>query len=789
MLKNNLILVFRRLKKEKLFTLVNVLGLTVGLTAFLMISLYIRHELSFDKFHKDYENIYRVTSKYLERETRGTITSDYVEFFKDDVVGLNSYSRVSLSNELMLVAGEGKELNTKGVLSADPNFFEFFSFQLKDGFPSTVLATSGSAVISESLSLKLFGEANPIGKELILEKGKELYTITGVAKDPPLNSSFGFELVTFVEGRFKNHWEQTSSLRSVVTYLNLRSDVSIDQAIAQINEAKVKPPYTLMSMEVKYGLSPMADQRLYADYLETFFEQNDIRYIQLFGGIALVVLLLAIINYINLVTAQATKKVKEVGLRKVIGAGRYQLMAYQFAESVVVVMLSFILAFALTERLLPVFNNLLGKDIALKYFGSVFFLWIAVAGVTIGLISGLYPAIQILKVSPLHLLKSGSNGGKQNAGFRKILVLFQFTVTALLLTVLLIMVGQMNYLKQKDLGFNASAIISVPLDGDSIQSHVPLKQEFLKVSGVQSASVSGFRPGGYAYITAMDAPNENGKGADGLGGEAIIADAGFLDLMEIKVLWQAGDDAIDRFDEDHVIINKSMAESMNILENPAEARIYSYDDQIGKEIIAIVDDFHMKSLKDEIEPISIYYLNDWGNDNILVKVEAADLRSVLSKLAAPYEQFFGRPFEYTFLDDKIAEFYKKEQGQFKLFQIFSTIALSISLLGLVALTTYSLEQRKKEVSIRKVLGASIQNLLLLLNKEYTLLVVLAFLIASPIAYYAMQGWLDEFKYRIEITPLIFIGAFLSFLALSWMVTLLQSLQVSKANPADTLREE
>jgi putative ABC transport system permease protein len=452
-------------------------------------------------------------------------------------------------------------------------------------------------------------------------------------------------------------------------------------------------------------------------------------------------------------------------------------------------MLSFILAFALTERLLPVFNNLLEKDIALTYFGSVFFLWVAVAGVTIGLVSGLYPAIQILKVSPLHLLKTGSNGGKQSAGFRKILVLFQFTVTALLLTVLFIMVGQMNFLKQKDLGFNASAIISVPLDGDSIQSHIPLKQEFLKVTGVEKASVSGFRPGGYAYMTAMDAPNENGKGASGLGGEAIIADTDFLDLMEIKVLWQVRDNVLDGFNKDQVIINKSMAQSMNILENPEEARIYTYNDQIGKEIIAIVDDFHMKSLKDEIEPISIHYLNDWGNDNILLKVETADLKSVLGRLSIPYEQFFGRPFEYTFLDDKIAEFYKKEQGQFKLFQIFSTIALSISLLGLVALTTYSLEQRKKEVSIRKVLGASIQNLLLLLNKEYTTLVVLAFLVASPIAYYAMQGWLSEFKYRIEITPLIFIGAFLSFLFLSWIVTLLQSLKASNVNPADTLRNE
>ncbi|MEC7753578.1 MAG: FtsX-like permease family protein, partial [Bacteroidota bacterium] len=751
MIKNNLILVFRRLRKEKVFSLVNVLGLTVGLTAFLMIGLYIKHEVSFDQFHRDKENIYRVTSKYRDREWRGVIASDYVQFFKDDVVGLNSFSRVSVRNEATLASGGGKELNFKGKLSTDSNFFEFFSFDLIDGVPSSVLSTSGSAVITETLSKKLFGEKSPIGEELLIEKGKEVYTITGLAKDPPSNSTIQFELVTYQEGIFKNNFEQTSGLRNVITYLKLQPDVSLDNVLDKIDAAKNKTPYTIMTKDEVYGLSPITDQRLYADYVVTFFEKNDIRYLQLFGGIAVVVLLLAIINYINLVTAQAAKKAKEIGLRKVIGAGKFQLMIYQFAESIVVVVFSFVLAFAITERLLPQFNSLLNKDVTLQYFGSTFFLWVIVSGGLIGLLSGLYPAIQIMKVKPLAIIKSSSSGSKQNTSFRKVLVLFQFTVTAILICCLSIMIGQMDYLKQKDLGFAPEALISVTLDSDSTQSYFPLQQEFLKIPGVQKASLGGFKPGGYAYISAMDAPNVQGEDANGLGGDAIIGDASFIDVMEMEVYWEEHDKAIEEFKEGQVIINKSMAESIGALDNPEDKRIYGWNDKVGKKVIAIVEDFHMKSLKDVIEPISIYYLNDWRVHNILVKVDMNNLSATLAGLGDRYESFFGRPFEFSFLDDEIAEFYKKEEGQFKLFQLFSTIALIISLLGLVALTIYSLEQRRKEVSIRKVLGASVQRLILMLNKEYSVLVLIAFIIASPIAYYAMQDWLQEFKYRISLS--------------------------------------
>lgn len=790
MLRYNLILVLRRLKKERVFTLVNVLGLTVGLTAFLMIGLYIKHELSFDKFHEDADNIYIVTSKYKERDWRGSIASDYVQFFKNDVAGLNDFSRVTPSPEKRLVQAGGKDLNVKGIIDVDRNFFDFFSFKLISGSPESVFSNTSSAVISEGMSQTIFGNEDPIGEELWVEKGKRKYTITGIVEDAPLNSSFTYEIVTFDENGFKNNYAETYGLRIVLTYLNLQPNVSLEQVGEQITGAKLKPPYSSMTQDVQYAVSPILDQRLYADYDQTYFETNDIRYLQLFGGIGLVILLLAIINYINLVTTQSIKRVKEIGLRKVIGASKSQLMVFQFVESIVVVIFSFLLAFASTERLLPVFNDLLNKDISLQYFGTIFFLWVLVAGIFIGIISGLYPASQMHKVNPINTVKSFVTNTKEKSTFRKMLVLFQFTVTAILTCCLGIMINQMNYLKQKDLGFNTNAIISVPLDRDSTQSFLPLQQEILKIPGVQDASISGFRPGGYAFVSAMDAPNKRGEGANALGGDAIFGDPSFINIMGMEILWQENKNSLADFSQGQVIINRSMAEDLDAMDQPEGKKIYSWSEEDGgKRVVAIVEDFHMKSLKDKIEPLTIYPLGEWGTDNILIKIETNELSETIDRLAQPYEAYFGRPFEFSFLNDQIATFYKKEEGQFRLFQIFSTLAICISLMGLIALTIYTVQQRRKEVSIRKVLGASVQRLLIMLNKEYSMLVLIAFVIASPIAYYAMQGWLEEFKYRITITPFLFIGALLGFLTLSWLVTLFQSLKVSNENPADVLREE
>ena len=788
MFKNNLKLIVRKLRKEKLYSFVNIAGLTVGLTAFLLIALYVRDELSFDNFHKNKENIYRVVGNNEDWGYRAHVPTDYVEIVSDFIPQIESQTRLSIVSRPTLLSRPEGDVYAEHVFYVDQNFFEFFNFPLLDGKPNSVFSTELQAVISQEFKESFFGDTNPLGKEIKIDKDF-IVTISGVAENPPKNSTIQFDLLLYKQGQFKNTFEETHGLRNVITYVSLFPETDPVSIENELNGLTDKPVYARFLEKSTFELLPLLDQRLRAPYEGDAFDKNDISFVILFSGIGSVVLLLAIINYINLVTAQASKKTKEIGLRKVIGASKYQLIFYQLIESTTITLVAFILAFAFSERLLNTFNEVLDKDIALNYFSSDFFLWVLVFGLLLGFLSGIYPALFIARFQPLALLHKSAAGLGRKGYLRKFLVLFQFVTSGVLLVVLFIISGQMKFMKEKDLGYNTDFLVSVPLYRDSTQLYQTLKNELKTISGVQSVSLNSFRVGQATNTSINDNPDTKAENRQSAGVEAVFADKDFFKASDVHFLWKSDDFDSESFSDEQIMVNRSLAEKFGLMTEPDGRRLYGYNDKVGKKLVAIVEDFHTYSLKEEIKPLIIQYLNDWGTRNVLLKLEGDKAKVVLEQVGEKYEAIFQRPFEYYFLDDQVKAFYKKEQGQFMLFQIFSGLAVFISLLGLIALTIYTLEQRRKEVSIRKVLGASIQNLLFLLNKEYTLLVVLAFLIASPIAYYAMQGWLAEFKYRIEITPLIFIGAFLSFLALSWLVTFLQSLQVSKANPADTLREE
>jgi putative ABC transport system permease protein len=788
MVKNNLKLIVRKLRKEKLYSFVNIAGLTVGLTAFLLIALYMRDELSFDNFHENKENIYRVVGNNKEWGYRPYVATDYVEMMSEFIPQIENQTRLSVVSRPTLLSRSEGDVYAENVFYVDQNFFEFFNFQLLDGKPNSVFSTELQAVISQDFKESFFGDTNPLGQEIRINKDF-VVTISGVAVNPPNNSTIQFDLLLYQQGQFKNTFEETHGLNNVITYVSLFPKSNPDLVENVLNELTDKPVYRRFLKKSTFELLPLLSQRLHAPYQGDAFGKNDISFVILFSGIGSVVLLLAIINYINLVTAQASKKTKEIGLRKVIGSSKYQLIFYQLVESITITLVAFILAFAISERLLNTFNELLDKDIRLNYFSSDFFLWVLAFGLFLGVLSGIYPSIFIARFQPLVLLQKSSVTLGKKGYLRKFLVLFQFVASGVLIIVLFIISGQMKFMKEKDLGYNTDFLVSVPLYRDSTQLFQTIKNELKTVSGVQSVSLNGFRVGQATNTGIYDNPDAKAENRRSSGVQVVYADKDFFKTSGIHFIWKSDNFDSESFSDEQIIINKSLAEKFGFLTEPDGRTLFGYNDKVGKELMAIVEDFHTYSLKEEIEPMIIEYLIDWGTRNVLLKLEGDKAKAVLEQVGEKYEAVFQRPFEYYFLDDQVKAFYKKEQGQFMLFQIFSGLAVFISLLGLIALTIYTLEQRRKEVSIRKVLGASIQNLLLLLNKEYTLLVVLAFLIASPIAYYAMQGWLAEFKYRIDISPLLLIGAFLGFLTLSWMVTLLQSLQVSKANPADTLREE
>ena len=518
---------------------------------------------------------------------------------------------------------------------------------------------------------------------------------------------------------------------------------------------------------------------------------SDIRQVYLFSGIGLVILLLGVINYVNLVTAKALKKAKEIGLRKVVGAGRKQLIAFELLESICFAFLSMIMAFAITERLLNSFNQLIDKQISLHYWSREFLLFVPVFGIFLGLLAGLYPSFYISRFKPLSLIGEGSGLVKKSL-VRKTLASLQFIIAGIMICVTVIMHSQMSYLRNKSLGFEKNLLVNIEMYQDIKDRSSSFKNQVSGIAGIASATITHWEYVGYTstfrYIEKFDREAKESRNTPYVETTILAADNDLLTTMGVKILYSKPGFSLEAMDSTQIIISELFASKAGWGNDALGRYVYNYDEE-RHEVVAVIEDFHSTTLKEELQPTIIEKAQAWGDENLLIRLESEDHIEALDEVAKLYEQQLDRPFEYQFVNDEIDFYYRKEAAQVKLFNTFSGLAIFLSLLGLLAMTFYSVEQRRKEVSIRKVLGASVQRLILMLNKEYSILVLLAFLIASPIAYYAMQGWLEEFKYRISLSPLIFIGAFLGFLALSWLVTIAQSLKVSRENPADVLRDE
>jgi len=791
MLKYNLTLVLRRFRKERVFTVVNILGLTVGLTAFLLITLFVRDELSFDKFHENHETISRLIMNKEDGSRRsGYIPPDFTDYILAEVPSVESYVRITKPLERDLLSYEETSLYSDEVYFTDSTFFTFFEFQLLEGSPYEVLSDPYSAVITESLSKKLFQDQNPLGRLLELNKDQKLQ-ISGVVSDPPRNSSFQFEmLVRAGQKEFENTFSQ-GYLRSVVIFLGTHKDSDRASVAKQIDELKLKPNYGKPVLgSYTFELLPLSDHRLKSGLKKDYLSNNDIKQVYLFSGIGIVILLLAVINYINLVTARALKKSREIGLRKVIGAEKRQLISYELFESVGYSLLGMLFAFATTERLLVLFNSATGKEIELDYFSLEFVLFVPAFGILLGLIAGLYPAFYITRFKPLSLIQNaGNTTGKSY--MRKALATIQFLIAAIMICVTFIMRSQMNFIQNRPIGFEKELLVNIDMYQDIKENSQVFRNEVMNISGINSASLTSWEFVGYTstfrYIEKFDPESEN-RDVPYIEATILVGDDYLLETLGLNVLKAEPSFSMVEMDTTEIIVSQLFIDRANWSTDAIGKYVYEYGGG-RKRVVAIIEDFHSDTYKNEIVPTIIEKNKAWGDEQLLLRLESKDQIKALDLVASLYENQLERPFEYQFVNEQIDFYYRKEAAQIKLFNTFSGLAIFLSLLGLLAMTFYAVEQRRKEVSIRKVLGASMQRLILMLNKEHSILVTLAFLIASPIAYYAMQGWLQEFEYRINLTPLLFILVFLSFLVLSWIVTIVQSLRVSNENPANVLRED
>lgn len=787
MLTNYLTIIIRKLRKERLYTFVNLLGLTIGLCAVLLIGLFVNDELSYDKFHSDKDRMFRVISNSEQFGFNGLIACDYVESVAEIAPQIEAYSRISRIDEQVLLESGETRLYSENTFLVDHNFFEFFDFGLLDGMAAEVLKQPGTAVISRSMADRIFGNKNPVGKELLLDKERSVL-ITGVAADPPANSHIRFDLLVAQQEEFSNQFENMGYVSSLISYIKLTPGYDLSSVTGQFDQLRDKVAYAMFLDDLVFQLVPLTEQHLAPYYEYDFFAKNDIRFIYLFTGIGLVILILAVINYINLATAQALRRSKEIGLRRVIGANRSQLMVYQFLESVVVTTVAFVLAFALAERALPLYNDLLHKSITLDYLSIEFLLGVPAMGMVIGVLAGAYPAFFQSRFQAIRLVneQNTGRGGKKN--LRRGLMLLQFTVAGVLLLTTLIMQSQMGYLEEKDLGFDQDHLVSIPLYEDSVFNGAYLKQQVSGIAGIKDVSVSTWKMGGGTSSGVFSDRHTEGEGAEYLRLEYIAADKDYINTLGLRVKASSGAYREHGLQPGDVAVSQKLIDTFGWNENPIGRKVYDYHNK-EMTIAAVVEDFYVRPLTTEVRAALVYLGSEPRFENLVLRIDAQNYRTVLDRVGPLYEQSYKRPFVYAFVDDQKAQFYRTEFGQLRLFSIMTSLAVFIALMGLLALTTYMTQQRQKEVSIRKVLGASVKELLLMLNKEHTWLTVIAFALAVPLSIYLMQDWLANFKYHVQLGPALFALAIAGFIAINVIITLVYTLRVSKANPAHTLRNE
>lgn len=796
MIKNYLLIAFKNFKKQKLFSVINILGLTIGITSCLMIFLFIMNEYSYDNFHKNGKDIYRVMRvgnvngeqrniPYLSPPYAPALLNDYPESIKKAV-------RVFPDNDLIRY----KEIsfNEKNIYLTDANFFEFFDFQLLKGNPATVLKEPSSIVLTETTAEKYFGNEDPIGKILVFNTDQQL-KVTGIAADVPVNSHLNFDIIIPLESLRPggNTWLNQWPGNGLFVYVQLNPSIKPEQLIARFPKFMDKYMgdfYKKAGFKMGLTISPLSGIYFEGESPFDNVKHGSKKMVYIFMSIAVLILIIACINFMNLATARATDRSKEVGLRKVLGAVRNQLMWQFLFESLLFAAISSVLAIVLLQLMMPAYTRFLGYELP-PYAGNPWF-YVFIAGVimVVGLLAGSYPALMLSSFSPIESLKGKLRVGKHGVFFRQALVVFQFGISVLLIISVTIVMSQMHYVQNTDLGFNKEQAMIVRLDNNQIRNNkFQFKQQLLADPSVVSVSVMSGEPGGFHDMYGFE--------TEAMPGEKLMLNTEFADVDYVKTLnlnLIAGRDFSTTFATDStaaVLINRTAAGKLGYSPDQAIGKWIkgSTFDSVRRKIVGVVEDYHFASLKQPIGPLVISTKKD-DRRLALIKLNTSDIQQTVSRLKIIYTSAApDYPFEYSFLDEKFDKLYKSEMRQETLLSIFSLIAICIACLGLFGLASYTAIKRTKEIGVRKVLGSSVQNIVLLLSKDLLKPVLLGTLIAIPVGYYAMFKWLEGFAYRINVHWWMFAGAALVAVVIALLTVSFQAIKAAVANPVTSLRTE
>jgi putative ABC transport system permease protein len=793
MIKNYFKIAFRNLWRHKAFSFINIMGLTVGMTAFFLIFLYVKFELSYDSFNSKANRIYRIVCD-IKTPTE-TINADGPAWtvgphVKDAFPEIESSVRIN--NASLLVRRGNAKFQEDNALFADSAFFHVFDYKLIKGDPSTALKNKFSIIFTESAAKKYFGNENPLGKTVLLTDGNNIATVTGVMQDMPENSQIKADMLvsmsTLTEEFNKGLNDQWGNY-SDRTFLLVKPGTNakaLQEKFPAFLERENGDEMKKLQMYPTLILEPLRYVYLYSTRDGT--KTGNFTNVYIFTIVAIFILLIACFNFVNLTTARSAERAKEVGIRKVVGAARTQLARQFIGESVIICLIAFMLSLILLMLLLPSFNHLAGKIISPGLFSHPQYLLILLlTSLGIGIIAGIYPALVLSSFRPIIVLKGRFVTGTKGIALRKVLVIAQFTISIALIISTIVVYNQMNYMRSQDLGFNKNQKMIIDTHGDS--SKLVFKQEVSRLPGVISTSMAGSVPGGgnpgaYSQI-------ENVKGDMQIANlDLYFVDFDYIPQFKMKML--AGRAFSRDFPTDTTQAMVVNEEAMKLFGySKPEQIIGKKFDQWGRKgtIIGVVKDFHFRSLQEVIKPLSIR-IEPNGCDLVSINVKPQNLKATIAAIGDDWKALIpNRPFSYYFLDDFFDKQYRSEDRFGSLFLNFAILAIFISCLGLLGLASYSTSQRTKEISIRKVMGASVGNILNLLSKEFLKLVAISFCIAAPIAYYFMHEWLKGFAYRTRIYWWVFALSAVLSLVVAFTTISFQAIKAAIANPADSLRTE
>jgi len=795
MLKNYLITALRNIKKNKIYSLLNILGLSIGMAAFILLFLYVRYELSFDRWNLNADRIFRIVQSqpgnvYLGSDKFAVTPGPLAAALMQEHPEVLAAARIDSSRDVPLSYKE-QHFVEKTIHWADPHFFNIFSIELIAGNPDSALINPNSIMFSESMAKKYFGDEDPLGNTILYRKENDL-TVTGIFKDFPRNSHFTmdvilpFEAQTTLNDRRLDTWGNNS----YYTYFLLQEGSDASGLEENLSALIKKYSDGKGWKSARYYLQPLTKIHLYSNINFEIAPNSDIKYIYLFSSIAFLILFIACINYINLATARSAKRSKEVGMRKVVGAQRNQLIKQFLGESTLITLLALLLTLGLIALALPGFNRFVERDIAFNPVNNPELL-LGILGTfgIVALLAGGYPAAYISRFRPIAALKNTSNRGKKSVFFRNSLVVFQFVISILLILCTVVVRSQLNFIQDQDMGYNREHIVVLRSRDENLWEKIEaFKAELSSNPDILNVTASTSLPNHISSSTFAKWP---GKPKDvKIPIYVCESDYDFVDSFELKIV--SGRNFSREHSSDNkgaFLLNETAVKAIG-WENPLGKQFNRWgNDQTAGRVVGVLKDFHIHSLHQEIKPLYIF-LRSVSYGYVSIKVRGAGIPTTLDFIGDTYKTFSPTyPFEYSFFDEVFDRAYRAEQKIGQMFSIFTLLTIFIACLGLFGLASFTAEARTKEIGIRKVLGASVPNIIGLLNQEYVKKVILAALIACPLGFYAMSKWLQNFHYRINLSMMPFLLAGFIALTIALLTVSLQTFRAAGSNPADSLHYE